>query len=289
MSESKRLGWSTLMFIICCAMNVALGGDASAADQQKKKIDIKKEEGMESFMRTIKVEGASISIQPGVYKAASGNLEVKTPATFTIDPAELVTVKDESIFLSEKKPESWHSGTPLAGSVTYGVNGNGCYVPGSICMRRTPGGPKLIEGKDYLIAPEHATVGLAPGSKLSSKEPVLASYQYSLLRLDTVVVDAQGKAHLIKGKSHVAQPQPPEAPAGTTRLLNIFRPYHARTIDLDDIYPILERPDQAGDPDHAWSHPQDPDQNQGQPLSTDCLSWRLGNRRRRRQQSRVDV
>jgi lysophospholipase L1-like esterase len=59
------------------------------------------------------------------------------------------------------------------------------------------------------------------------------------------VVDSDGQAHLLKGKPEIARPQPPVQPPGTKRLLNIFRPFHSTILNREDIFPILERGDQA--------------------------------------------
>lgn len=147
--------------------------------------------------------------------------------------------------LAPQKPESFLVGTRLAALCTYGINGAGSLVPDSLVLRKTPGGPQLVPGRDYLLAPEHAMLGLAPGSTLTSTETVHAAYQYSLLRLDSIVVDAHGTPHLLQGQPHIATPHPPELTSGTQRLLNIFRPYQARRLNPADIFPSLERPDQA--------------------------------------------
>ena len=200
----------------------------------------------QSFMHQITIKDSTITINPGIYKTANGDIEVKTPATFTIAPGEIVTVKDEKILLSPDKPESWNKGTRLLGASDQGkVIAEGTFVEGSLTISKTPGGRKLVEGKHYLVSPKFGLVGLAPGSRISAKQPVYASYQYGLLRLDSIAVDSEGKAHLLNGKADLARPQQPELASGTKRLLNIFRPYHATVLTQEDIYPILERPDQA--------------------------------------------
>jgi len=219
---------------ICFTVAVALGG-----------VSTTKDDNLESWQRQITLRDSSITLNSGIYQTASGKIEIKAPVTFTIEPGPIITVMDESVRLSADKPESWYKGTRLAGPFAKELNAEGSYVPGSLSIRKSIGGPKLVEGKDYLISPEHGMVGLAPGSPLSPKEPVFASYQYGLLRLDSIVVDGGGKARLLKGELAIARPQPPELPPGTKRLLNVFRPFHSTTLNREDIFPVLERPDQA--------------------------------------------
>lgn len=239
MFSRTLLLWTIIVLTFCFIMTAASGVESKTA------LPKGSDENTDSFARLITIEADSITVLPGKFKTATGEIEVKASATFTIDPAEIISVKDEAILLSAQKPQSWGSGTPLAGPNAQDINAGGSYVAGSISMSKTPGGVNLIEGKDYLVSPEFAMVGLAPGSSVSSVKPVFATYKYSLLRVDSVVVDVQGKAHLLKGKSHLTRPQQPDLTTGTSRLLNIFCPYHATALKREDIYPILERADQA--------------------------------------------
>ncbi|MBI5093758.1 MAG: SGNH/GDSL hydrolase family protein [Candidatus Hydrogenedentes bacterium] len=140
------------------------------------------------------------------------------------------------------KPESWGKGARLQSVGTTGINAYRSYVKGSLTIRKTPDGPLLKEAADYLVSPEFAMVGLGSSPSISADDTVCASYQFSLLRIDTVVVDGRGMAKLVRGKPDIAIPLAPEVLPGTTRLLNVFRDYGARTVTNDDLFPILDAP-----------------------------------------------
>jgi lysophospholipase L1-like esterase len=235
MSKRTHMVSSAIIALAIGFTGAAAPGDGSTT----------KDKDPEFWVRHITLQGSSLAIAAGTYPTASGKVEVKAPAAFAIDPGEIIPVRDEPVLLSTNQPESWNKGTRLAGPLAKELNAEGSYVPGSISISKTIGGLKLVEGKDYLISPEHGMVGLAPGSPLDPKQPVFASYQYGRLRLDSIVVDSEGQAHLLKGKPEIARPQPPEPTPGSKRLLNIFRPFHATTLSREDIFPILERADQA--------------------------------------------
>ena len=221
-----------------------LGSGARGADAQSKSGD--EDFAMhEAFMRGISVEGSTLIIAAGTHATGYGPIELKQAATFTIEPAERIEVQDEVLRLPRKTPESFLAGTPLSKFITYGINGAGALIPESLVLSETAGGAALKLGEDYLLGPEHAMLGLPEKSRLEAMQPLHARYTYSLLRLDSIGVDAQGVAHLIKGEPHIAIPQPPALPGGMTRLMNVFRPYRAETLEAGHLYPILARPEQA--------------------------------------------
>ena len=190
----------------------------------------------------VTVEGAILNVAPGEYPSTGGPVRVIAPAAFEIEPAEVMAIANEPLKLTKDKPESWGKGTRLRGLRTSDINAYQSFVKDSLVLRKTPDGPPLRDGADYLVAPDFAMLGLGPQSSLTPDDTVYASYQYGVLRIDSVVVDGRGVARLIRGKSDIATPHPPEVPAGTARILNVFRPYGARTISAEHVFPVLEAP-----------------------------------------------
>jgi lysophospholipase L1-like esterase len=88
-------------------------------------------------------------------------------------------------------------------------------------------------------------VGLGPKSRVTAEDTVFASYRYSLLRMDTIQVSADGKASLKQGEPHISAPVPPEADPGCTAIAHVFVNYRASEVTADAIYPIIESASQA--------------------------------------------
>ena len=155
------------------------------------------------------------------------------------------SVSDEPLKLSTDKPAGWAKGTRLHGCNARDVNASGSFVPGSLEIRMAKGGDLLKEGEDYLVDPEWGHVGLGPQSQVTTNDTVFASYRYSLRRMDTVQVSADGKATLKEGQPHISAPVPPDADPGCTAIAHIFVDHRATEIAPDAIYPIVESPAQA--------------------------------------------
>jgi lysophospholipase L1-like esterase len=191
-------------------------------------------------MRQIEVSGGAVTIHKGTYATAEGPVEVTQTRILEVAPADTVLVKDEPIRLADKKPESWHSGTPLPSCGTRGINAQGAFEPGSLTIASSPGGPSLVEGKDYLVSDEFGMVGLGPDSSVTPETEVYANYRFGLLRLDALYIDADGRPGIVRGVSHISTPLPAEVPEGARRLANVFRSHHATNVQKEDVFPILE-------------------------------------------------
>jgi len=60
-----------------------------------------------------------------------------------------------------------------------------------------------------------------------------------------VQVGRDGLVSIKKGTPHISAPVPPAPDAGKTAIAHVLADYHARRLDKDDIFPILETPAQA--------------------------------------------
>ncbi|MEP6672430.1 MAG: GDSL-type esterase/lipase family protein [Chthoniobacter sp.] len=190
-------------------------------------------------------QGATITVAAGKAEVAGHAVTVAAPVTLTIAPALVQAVSDEALKLSTDKPAGWAKGTRLRGCNARDVNASGSFIPGSLEIRVAKGGELLKEGEDYLVDPEWGHVGLGPKSKVTATDTVYASYRYSLRRMDTVQVAADGKVSLKQGQPHISAPVPPDADAGCVAIAHVFVDYGATEITPDNIYPITESPAQA--------------------------------------------
>jgi len=182
----------------------------------------------------------------GVEITAQGNAVVIAPSTrLTVTPAPILAVTNEPVKLSVDKPAGWAKGTRLLGCNARDVNACGSFVPGSLEIRRTKDGELLKEGADYLVDAAWGHVGLGPQSCVTDKDTVFASYRYSLLRMDTIQIAANGAATLKPGIPHISAPVPPAADAGCTAVAHVFVNYRDPEVKPDQIYPIIETAAQA--------------------------------------------
>ena len=189
----------------------------------------------------IQAKGNAVLVPAGDYRA----VKVTQPATLTVAPAPVLTATDEPVKLSADKPARWAKGTRLHACNARDVNACGSFVPGSLEIRRTKGGALLKEGNDYFLDAAWAHVGIGTNSCVTLQDTVVASYRYSLLRMDTVQVRADGTAALKQGEPHISAPVPPEADAGCTAIAHVFVNYRDMEVKSDQIYPILETAAQA--------------------------------------------
>lgn len=190
------------------------------------------------------VEGR-ISISAGTVSLAGKTVTIPQAVAFTIDPAPILTVSDEPLKLSADKPAGYAKGTKLRGCNARDVNASGSLVPGSLEIRKTKGGVLLKEGADYLVDSEWANVGLGPKSSVTVNDVVFASYRVSHLRLDTIQVSSSGLVSILKGVPHISAPLPPQPETGALALAHVLVNYRATKVAQDDIYPVLESPEQV--------------------------------------------
>jgi len=191
-------------------------------------------------------QGALVLVSAGECTVGGGHTVKVTQATaLPVAPAPILAVTNEPVRLSVDKPVGWSKGTRLRGCNARDVNACGAFVPGSLEIRRAKDGELLKEGGDYLVDADWGHVGLGPKSRVTAQDTVVASYRYSLLRMDTVQVSADGKVSLKQGEPHISAPVPPAADTDSLALAQVFVPYRATEVLQDHIYPILETPEQA--------------------------------------------
>ena len=193
----------------------------------------------------ITAQGPGVEVAPGSFNVGSRMVGVTQGATLPVAAAPILSVSDEPLTLSVDKPAGWAKGTRLRGCNARDVNASGSFVPGSLQIRRGVKGELLKEGEDYLVDAEWGHVGLGPKSRVTAKDKVFASYRYSLERMDTVQVSADGKVSLKQGKPHISAPVPPEADPGHVAVAHVLVSHGGVEVTPDHIYPITETAAQA--------------------------------------------
>ncbi len=193
----------------------------------------------------ITADGAWVSVAAGPHPAAGRAATVAATARLPVAPAPILSATDEPVRLSGDKPEGWAKGTRLKALRARDVNAAGSFVPGSLDIRRAGGGEALKEGEDYLVDAVWGHVGVGPSGRVTTNDTVVASYRYSLRRLDTIQVSAVGAVSLKQGEAHISAPLPPAADPGCTAIAHVFVDHRDTTVAQDRIYPVLESAAQA--------------------------------------------
>lgn len=191
--------------------------------------------------------GALFAGEP-VRMELAGDWQVKVTAgavsaVLTIDRQPLVDVAGERYDqLALFKGPVWRRGTPLLGMKAQACSVADALVPESLAVRDGAGaGAKTyVPGKDYQLESRWGGFGRLEGGSIPADKPVYASYRYAVMRLDSVMLTADGKLALRKGVPHVVTPCPPEPAAGETRIGNVWIPGRIDRLRDDLLFPVLE-------------------------------------------------
>jgi len=185
----------------------------------------------------VQTDEVSITVPAGTWTVSGREVTIKKGGRFFILGAGSHTVKDEPMTLSDQVPEGFWKGTKLQGPQPVGpINASKSFRPDTLVIRRTRGGDPLIMDKDYRVSAPYALVGLGPNTTLTTSDVVFASYQYSLHRLDSVVLNNEGVVEYIQGVPGVASVGPPEIAPDSIRLFNVFRPYETDSLAKEHLF-----------------------------------------------------
>ncbi len=183
------------------------------------------------------VDNASITVSEGAWSVGGRDITIKKGGRFFVLGAGSHAVKDEPLQLSDQIPDGFWKGTKLQGPKPVGpINARWSLRPETLMIRAKPGGDPLALDKDYRVSAQYALVGLGPEAKLTSTDVVFASYQYSVHRLDSVVLNNEGAVEYIQGNSGVASVVPPEIAPDSIRLFNVFRPYETDSLAKEHLF-----------------------------------------------------
>lgn len=177
-------------------------------------------------------EDASSGSQP-----LTATLHVAPPISISVE-AE----KFDSLPLFNAQAGGWMKGARLLGVIAQECTSCGILDPESLIVRTRPelNAPVLEQGKDYQADLEWGTFGRLPGGKVGEGQPVFASYRYSPLRVDSVVLTDAGQLELRQGVAHASTPAPPKLNPGEMRIANVFVPGRITKLEPQHVFPILE-------------------------------------------------
>jgi len=151
--------------------------------------------------------------------------------------------------------------TLTAGPVNHWIGGNrlwidpvrdrrnllpGSFVPGSLRIEsRDDARTRFDEGSDYTVDVRWGAFALTPAGRLKPGDRVRVRYEFSLRRVDALVVNEAGKLLYLPGEASADCPLPPPVPATAAHLANVYRPFNAGSVQPYEIYPILAQTPKA--------------------------------------------
>jgi len=183
----------------------------------------------------------------GLKIAGDWRVEVTAPApaTLTVPGPTIVSVQDEEydrLPLFDPKAAGWKRGATRRGARAQECSATGLVDVTSVQVRGAAKGPgQLYErGKDYEIDPFWGTFGRLEQGRITAGQSVAVTYRHALLRLDSIVLGADGRIVLRAGTPHAAVPLPPELQPGERRLANVWVPGPIERLAPEHLFPILE-------------------------------------------------
>jgi len=221
----------------------------------------------------VQTDEVSITVPTGTWTVANREVTIKKGGRFFVLGAGSHAVKDEPMTLSDQIPEGFWKGTKLQGPQPVGpINASKSFRSDTLVIRRTRGGDPLVMDKDYRVSAPYALVGLGPNTTLTTSDVVFASYQYSVHRLDSVVLNNEGVVEYIQGVPGVASVVPPEIAPNSIRLFNVFRPYETDSLAKEHLFFIEAANKDISTATTAGKIPKTLAKlKQGQPVTIVCL------------------
>jgi lysophospholipase L1-like esterase len=166
--------------------------------------------------------------------------------TVRVAPPVMTTVIDEKyapVPMFNPKAGGWVKGAQLKGVRAQETTSPHLLDAESLVLRTEPGpdSPLLRRGVDYEVDLDWGTFGRIAGSSLEADQAVYASYRHAQMRLDALVLTADGRIEMRRGEPRSAAPLAPVAGTGERRLGNVYLPGFIPKLEVDHLFPVLEQ------------------------------------------------
>jgi len=144
-----------------------------------------------------------------------------------LDTPDAFRVKGEKIHLTTVPGVKWSGGTKLGQLYSFlprkTAAAPGALRPGSVVVCKDGKAMKL--GKDYAIDVKWASLWIPKGSSITSQDTLSVDYTYTVRRVDSEIIAADGKTVIRKGKGSLTVPEIPQLNTGEKRVCNYFIDY----------------------------------------------------------------
>ncbi len=147
-----------------------------------------------------------------------------------------------SIPVFNPKAGGWVKGAQLHGVKAQETTSPHLLDKASLLVRTgpEPDAPLLVKGVDYEADLDWGTFGRLADGAIKPDQPVFATYRHAQMRLDSVVLTAEGEIVLRQGEPRAAAPIAPLAKAGERLLGTIYLPGLISKLEPDHLFPVLE-------------------------------------------------
>jgi len=187
-----------------------------------------------------------VKVGPGQVTLNGRDIRLDDPVTVTIAPVAVVSVRDEehgSLPVYNEQAGPWMRGLHPTALLAQECVCTGLLVPGSLKVKSGPGTAEAFEpGRDVKVEEYWTGVGRVEGSRIAENQKVWLDYDYVPCRLDSIVMDAEGKVKLMPGTPAQNMARPPVLPQGETAIARVW--LQGPTDELGDLnlYPIEPEP-----------------------------------------------
>src|SRR5688572_30393512 len=101
------------------------------------------------------IDGDSLVVPVARYRVPGWSISMTTSARLQIDPADVVTVRDEELLLADTMPSGVFNGTMLKGTKAYTIGAFHSLIEESLTLR-DGSGRLLRKGDDYRVSANFA-------------------------------------------------------------------------------------------------------------------------------------
>lgn len=203
-----------------------------------------------AFLLTTLAASHTLAFEPASF-SLSGDWDVRvsladgTSHTVHVAPPVMINVTAEryaTLPVFNPKAAGWVKGAQLRGVKAQETTSSNLIDAASLILRAGPesDAAQFTRGTDYELDPAWGTFGRLAEGAIKPDQPVFASYRHAQMRIDSVVLSADGKVVLRQGEPRAAAPVSPAVSAGERHLGNIYLPGLLTKLDPDHLFPILE-------------------------------------------------
>jgi lysophospholipase L1-like esterase len=160
--------------------------------------------------------------------------------------------KHSALPLFNPNAGGWAKGARLNGVKAEEATSPNLLDTASFTLRAGPeaDAPLFTKGVDYEIDLIWGSFGRLANSRIKPDQAAFASYRHSQMRLDSVVLTADGRIILRQGEPRAAAPAAPQMHAGERHLGNLYLPGPVTKLEPECLFPVLEQSYPETPPSH---------------------------------------
>ncbi|MHB1462082.1 MAG: SGNH/GDSL hydrolase family protein [Armatimonadota bacterium] len=196
---------------------------------------------------------SEITVQAGTYTIDGNAHRVNTSQNLRLTRPQRVTVQNEKAVIPTDAGANapfWARGYTPGWLAPGGIAAYQGLRSQSIKLKSADGSVPYARGLDFDTDPTWGTIWRTPNSSMVDGATSLLTYTYNQCRIDSIVIDAQGIARVIEGKTGVWEVMPPETPKGDTLIARIWWHGDAQKLTEEQLYNVTatKMPVQKGNP-----------------------------------------